>query len=370
MRKQNLQGNAGELASIYDQKKNKFLALGLYDPDSPIRIKLLQFQNPAKIDEVWFQSKIEAAYKIRQPLLETKTDSFRFIHGENDGLPGLIVDLYAGVLVVKLYSRIWLPYLKMVVPILMKQSKAQTLVLRLSRSLQRISAQLHGLHDGQVLSGELPEESVIFREYGLRFSANVIKGHKTGFFLDHRDNRRKIGTLSKGKSVLDIFAYAGGFSVHALGGGAREVVSLDISPHALEMAKQNVALNFKKANHTIMAIDAFEGMEQLQKQRKTFDIVIVDPPSFAKRDSERQKAMNTYARLCHLAIGLVAKNGILLMASCSSRIKADEYFELVEKEVSNSGRKYQELEKTLHDIDHPIGFPEGAYLKSVYYRLG
>lgn len=370
IRKLSKEGQPGDLAIIYDQKKNKFLALGLYDPDSPIRIKLLQFEKPVQINEDWFRERVKNAFEKRKPLLVTDTNSYRLIHGENDGLPGLIADVYAGVLVVKLYSRIWLPYLKILLPILTEVSESGTLVLRLSRSLQQMSGQLFGLQDGQVLQGELPEESVIFKEYGLKFSANVIKGHKTGFFLDHRQNRHKVSQMAKGKNVLDIFAYAGGFSVHAIAGGAREVISLDISSHALEMAKQNVALNFEKADHKTMAIDAFEGMEQLQKQRKAFDIVIVDPPSFAKRDSERQKALNTYTRLCRLAIGLVAKNGVLLMASCSSRVKADEYFELVEKEIQNTGRKYQELEKTLHDIDHPIGFPEGAYLKSVYYRLG
>jgi 23S rRNA (cytosine1962-C5)-methyltransferase len=369
IRKQSAEGNSGDLTIIYDQKKNKFLALGLYDPDSPIRIKILQFHMPAQINEEWFRERINQAFDIRKSLLETDTDSYRFIHGENDGLPGLIADVYAGVLVVKLYSRIWLPYLKIILPVLMEVSQSKTMVLRLSRNLQQAIPQLHGLKDGLVLYGDLPEESVIFKEYGLKFSANVIKGHKTGFFLDHRNNRHMVGKLSKGKSVLDIFAYAGGFSVHALAGGAREVISLDISPHALKMAQKNVALNFDKANHKIMAIDAFEGMEQLNQQRKTFDIVIVDPPSFAKRDSERQKAMSTYARLCQLAIKLVAGNGILLMASCSSRIKADEYFELVQRQLEGSGRRFTEIEKTFHDIDHPIGFPEGAYLKSVYYRL-
>jgi 23S rRNA (cytosine1962-C5)-methyltransferase len=370
IRKQSVEGNSGDLAIIYEQKKNKFLAVGLYDPDSPIRIKLLHFNTPAQINAEWFETKIQAAFDLRKPLLETDTNSYRLIHGENDGLPGLIADVYADVLVVKLYSQVWLPYLKVVLPVLVKVIQSKVLVLRLSRNLQQGSQQLHGLKDGQVLMGTLTNESIIFKEYGLQFSANVIKGHKTGFFLDHRNNRKKIGEMANGKSVLDIFAYAGGFSVHALGGGATEVVSLDISAQALAMAQDNVALNFKKANHQIMTVDAFEGMEQLQKKGKTFDIVIVDPPSFAKSASERQRALSTYARLCQLAIPLVSSNGILLMASCSSRIKADEYFELVQRQIQDSGRKFQELEQTFHDIDHPVGFPEGAYLKSVYYRLG
>jgi 23S rRNA (cytosine1962-C5)-methyltransferase len=369
IRKQSVEGNPGDLAIIYDQKKNKFLAVGLYDPHSPIRIKLLHFNTPAQINVDWFEATIKKAFELRKPLLETATDSYRLIHGENDNLPGLIADVYAGVLVVKLYSQIWLPYLKMVLPKLIEISNCKTLVLRLSRSLQNEPDKLHGLKEGQVLLGELPEEEVIFKEYGLKFSANVIKGHKTGFFLDHRNNRKKVGEMAKGKSVLDIFSYAGGFSVHALGGGAKKVISLDISAQALAMAQKNVALNFENANHDIMAVDAFEGMETLRQEGEIFDIVIVDPPSFAKRDSERQKAMSTYARLCKLAIYLVAPNGILLMASCSSRIKADVYFELVQRQLMESSRKFKYLEQTFHDVDHPVGFPEGAYLKSVYYRL-
>ena len=369
IRKQSIKGNPGDLAIIYDQKKNKFLAAGLFDPFSPIRIKVLHFHTSAQIDADWLEARIKTAHTLRLPLLETETDSYRLIHGENDGLPGLIADVYAGVLVVKLYSQIWLPYLKIVLPKLVEVSQSKVLVLRLSRAMQQAGDSIYGLKDGQVLMGTLSDQSVIFREHGLKFSANVIQGHKTGFFLDHRNNRKKIGQISEGKSVLDIFAYAGGFSVHALGGGAREVIGLDISAQALSMAQDNVALNFKKVNHQIMAVDAFEGMQQLHSQGKTFDIVIVDPPSFAKRDSERLRALNTYSRLCQLAIHLVAPNGVLLMASCSSRIKADEYFDLVLREIQNSGRGFEELEKTYHDIDHPVGFPEGAYLKSVYYRL-
>lgn len=364
--KQSKEGKAGDLAIIYDQKNNKLLAIGLYDPDSLIRIKILQFKQSAEINQAWFQAKIQTAYDRRKSLLTTKTNSYRLIYGENDGLPALIADVYDKVLVIKLYARIWLPYLEELLPLLLTISTCETAVLRLSRNVQK---QLSELEDGQVLHGNLAKEDIIFLEHGLRFSANVAKGHKTGYFLDHRHNRRQIGTLSKDKSVLDIFAYAGGFSVHALAGGSKRVVSLDISKQALAMARQNVTLNNLAAKHETMAIDAFEGMQQLAKKREKFDIIIVDPPAFAKREKEVEKALYSYVRLVKLAIPLVQKNGILLMCSCSSRVKSEAFFELVVGALQKSKRPFRELERTFHDVDHPIGFPEGAYLKSIYVRL-
>lgn len=364
------EGKAGDLAIIFDQKKNKFLALGLYDPHSPIRVKILASGKSATLNEAWFEEKITTAYDKRKPLLATDTNSYRLIYGENDGLPGFIADVYDNVLVVKLYSAIWLPYLSMIFPFLLKVSNCDTLVLRLSRLLQNLPKEMHGLEEGQVLQGTLENEEVIFREHGLRFTANVIHGHKTGYFLDHRHNRKRVGELSKDKTVLDIFAYAGGFSVHALAGGAKEVTSLDISAQALGMAEKNVALNELKANHRTMAVDAFIGLAELAEEGKKFDLIVLDPPSFAKRESERARAMESYSRLIKAALPILSKGGILLSCSCSSRVKAEEFFAINERVLTQSGKPFEELDRTFHDVDHPIGFVEGAYLKSVYYRVG
>ena len=228
---------------------------------------------------------------------------------------------------------------------------------------------LHGLADGQVIKGHLSSEEVHFKEHGLTFIANVIHGHKTGFFLDHRKNRKRIGAYAKDKNVLDVFAYAGGFSAHALAGGAKHVLSLDISAQALETAKRNVALNISNAQHEVLKADAFAAMEQMVLEQKNFDIIIVDPPSFAKKGEEVEKALINYARLASLAIRLVAPNGILLMASCSSRVTKEAFFKTIEREFSQSGRSFQLLEQDEHDIDHPVSFPEGAYLKCGYYLI-
>ncbi|WP_298540264.1 class I SAM-dependent rRNA methyltransferase [uncultured Aquimarina sp.] len=366
--KQNVKGNAGDLAIIYDHKKNTILAIGLYDPYSPIRIKLIQFKKAAQINNDWFSNCIQEAYALRKPLLETDTNSYRLIFGENDQMPGFIADVYNNVLVIKLYSHIWFPYLNWIVPNLIKQSDSKTVVVRLSRSLQTVG-ETYNLEDGKIIYGHLENEVVIFREHGVLFSANVIKGHKTGYFLDHRHNRKRVGDLSKEKTVLDVFSYAGGFSIHALTGGAKEVISLDISKHALEMAKDNASLNEHSGNHNIMVADAFEGLQSLIHQKKKFDIVVIDPPSFAKRESEIKKAKNSYARLAKLGAQLVKNQGILVLASCSSRVIAEDFFKICEENISNTGRRYELLDKTYHDIDHPITFPEGAYLKCGYYQL-
>ena len=364
--KQNKEGKAGDIAILFDQRKDKVFAVGLYDPDSPIRIKMIS-DVPATPDAAFFKEKIRIAFSKRTKLLKTDTDSYRFIFGENDGFPGLIVDIYKDVLVVKFYTGIWFPYLEMILPELVKVSKTQTVVVRLSRNLQKSTA--HAFKDGQVIHGELSSEVVYFREHGIRFSANVIHGHKTGYFLDHRHNRKRVGELSKGKKVLDVFSYAGGFSVHALAGGANEVLSLDISAQALEVALQNGKLNPSKGKHTTMAIDAFVGLQQLIEDRMKFDIVVIDPPSFAKSAREIESAKHSYHRLAVLGAQLVGKNGTLVLASCSSRITAQQFFDISEQGITKSKRSFKLIEKTFHDSDHPIGFPEGAYLKCGYYRL-
>lgn len=368
--KKNKDGNSGDLAIIFDQKNNRFLAVGLYDPDSPIRIRVLQHGKSANINEQWFMDKIASAHELRESLLATETNSYRLINGENDGFSGLIVDVYTEVAVVKMYSAVWLPYLKWILPAIVEVASVQTLVMRLSRNLMsHPTIMQYGLNDGKVMYGQLDNEEVIFKEHGVLFKANVIKGHKTGFFLDHRFNRKRVGELASGKKVLDVFSYAGGFSVHALKGRAEAVWSLDISVQALEVAQKNAALNHKENKMHIIAADAFVAMEKLKKEGKKFELVIVDPPSFAKKQDERNTALKQYERLVRMAIPLVAKGGILLMASCSSRILSDEYFDLVLSTVTKSGRSFREMERHLHDIDHPVTFPEGAYLKSIYLQM-
>lgn len=373
--KQGKDVRAGDIAIIFSKNKNKLIAVGLMDPNSPIRIKVVSFQ-AATLNQSWFTASIQAAFDKRRALLKDNT-SFRLIFGENDLMPSLIVDIYEQVAVVKYYALIWLPYHAFIIQGILDLNTSlceynrpiQAIVLRLSRQVDRALESYSDIYDGKVVYGTLDNPVVRFREYGVDFSAHVIRGHKTGYFLDHRQNRRQIGLMSKDKTVLDVFSYAGGFSVHALVGGATSVTSVDISQQALDLAKENAALNGTFSNHICLQGDAFAIMKDLIQQAKRYDIVVVDPPSFAKQAKEIDTAINSYKRLCRLAVQLTAKNGLILLASCSSRIQMDVFRELNESCLKRQSRRYQIVDETLHDIDHPVNFPEGLYLKSLYVRL-
>ena len=366
--KSNKEGEAGDIAVIFSHNTNKPIGVGLYDPHSPIRIKMLHFGSGAKIDKDFFSEKIQQAYEFRKDLLKTNTNSYRLIFGENDGFPSFIADVYADVLVVKLYSAIWLPFFGAILTELIKVSKCESAVLRFSRKVRKYTDSFQ-LKDGTIIYGELKDENVHFIEHGVHFSANVIKGHKTGFFLDHRLNRKRVGEMAKDKRVLDVFAYAGGFSVHALVGGAKKVTSLDISKQALELAKANAELNEYNGLHSVIAGDAFEELRNLQTKEEKFDLIVIDPPSFAKRASEEFIALKKYKELATLGASLTAKKGILILASCSSRVNAESFFDINAQALDATSRKWSLIEKTFHDVDHHISFPEGAYLKCGYYQL-
>jgi 23S rRNA (cytosine1962-C5)-methyltransferase len=236
----------------------------------------------------------------------------------------------------------------------------------LNRKLQQADFEFK---DGHVIYGGLANEVVQFVEHGVNFSANVIKGHKTGYFLDHRANRKQVGELAKGKTVLDVFSYAGGFSVHALAKGAKEVTSLDISKQALDAAQENAQLNSHQGEHIIIVGDAFDEMRRLIATQQRYDIVVIDPPSFAKSKKEIDVARKKYQQLAQLGEKLTKKGGMLVLASCSSRILAQDFFKINETVLKGQERIFKNFLKTRHDIDHPIAFPEGAYLKCAYYQF-
>lgn len=367
--KQNKEPKTGDLAILFDSQKNQFLAIGLYDLESPIRIKIIQANQPTKINQELIQNRLETALRIRKPLLKQDVTGYRLINGENDGFPTLVADVYGDVVVVKLYSLIWMHYFDVIIDEINTQLSPQSIVLRCSRNIEEPLKERFDLEDGEILRGSLDYPEVVFKEYGVLFQANVLEGHKTGYFLDHRENRHQVGQLAKGKTVLDVFSYAGGFSVHALANGASSVTSVDVSKQALELALQNGKLNKSKGKHQTIAGDAFEVLSDLGKRNMVYDIVVVDPPSFAKQKNEIEGALYSYKRLVELACQLVKSGGVFVMASCSSRVKSDAFFEAVEQQLKKSGARYQTIQKTEHAIDHPTTFEEGKYLKCGFYSL-
>jgi 23S rRNA (cytosine1962-C5)-methyltransferase len=370
IRRQSHAGQPGDLAVIFDRKR-RFLAVGLYDPRSTIRVRVLQHRQAATIDRGWFRDKLAAAAHLRAPLLKTATDGYRLVHGENDGLPGLVLDRYAQTAVLKLYTAAWIPHLEDVCAALENVSPARSLVLRLGRALSEQPQELYGLRDGLVLRGPGLDGPVLFQENGLRFESDPLRGQKTGFFLDQRDNRARVEKLAGGKSVLNVFSYTGGFSVYAARGGARGVVSLDASAPALQAAGRNLAHNqhlplVAAAAHETLEADAFEALARMGKSGRRFDLVIADPPAFAQKRAQAAQALAAYARLTRLCLGVLQPGGVLVQASCSSQVEAETFFETVHRAAAQAGRPLCERERSAHALDHPITFKEGAYLKCLF----
>jgi 23S rRNA (cytosine1962-C5)-methyltransferase len=280
--------------------------------------------------------------------------------------------------VLKLYTMAWLPHLPGITNLIRETSQPERLILRLSRNIQPAARTMAQLEDGMehlASSWRHPIDlnPVIFRETGIAFEAEVVRGQKTGFFLDQRENRRRVETFAHGKEVLNAFSFSGGFSLYAARGGARSVTDLDLSAHALASARRNFALNRTDASiaacrHETIQADAFEWLQR--NDRRTFDLVILDPPSLARRESERDGALGAYEKLAAAGIRHLRHDGVLVAASCSAHVPAREFFDAVRAAARHSGRPFVDLATTLHPEDHPATFPEAHYLKCIYLRAG
>jgi 23S rRNA (cytosine1962-C5)-methyltransferase len=365
----NPDATSGDLAVVFDADR-RFAAIGLWDPSSPIRLRILHHGKPVTIDAAWFTARIAAAVERRATLVtDATTTGYRVVHGENDGLPGLVVDRYDNVLVVKLDTGAWVPHLAALVPALRAVVPARSVIVRFAR--QVVAASRHGLVDGQTVLGDEVREPVGFRELGLNFEADVVRGQKTGWFLDQRDNRARAAAHARGADVLDVFSNAGGFSVHAAAAGARSVTLVDSSVHALAAARRHLELNGADPNVAACRVDTIEGdafdvLDQLRRDRRRFGLVIVDPPSFAHDAAAVPAALEAYARLTTAAVGLLTRSGVLVQASCTSRIDDVALARAMHRGAAIAGFDLDEIERTGHGVDHPIGFPEGSYLCAVF----
>ncbi len=389
---QNRAGETGELAVIYD-RRDRFLAIGLYDADSPLRVRVLHAGKPQTLDVAWWRMRFQTALDRRAGLFDAQTTGYRWINGESDGWPGLVLDRYADALVLKIYTAAWLPRLNEVAALVRDVLQPQRLVLRSSRNIQlTASSSRFGWRNGQDLAapdpaappapavdaprdlrGTLtPPSTVQFLESGLRFEADIVNGQKTGFFLDQRENRRIVESLATRRAVLNAFSFSGGFSVYAARGGATSVTDLDISPYALDGARRNFALNrplpaVAGCRHLQVQANGFEWLAQAPPQ--AFDLIVLDPPSLAKREAERERAIHAYRQVNGDAIRRLAPGGILLSASCSAHVSAAEFTGAVRAAARESGRAFAELRTTGHPPDHPATFAEAQVLKAIYLRF-
>jgi 23S rRNA (cytosine1962-C5)-methyltransferase len=363
-------GRTGDLAVVYDAK-NRFLAAGLFDADSPIRLRALVVGRPQTIDASWWAGRLKQATERRREWFDDQTTGYRWIHGENDRWPGLVLDRYDTTLVLKLYTAAWLPRLGEVAALFIEQLRPDRLVLRLSRNIQEIAGQRFSRTDAELLHGAPPQGPAIFLESGLRFEADVLRGQKTGFFLDQRENRRRVEGLARGRRVLNAFSFSGGFSLYAARGGASSVTDVDLSAHALAGAERNFALNRADAAvascaHETIQADVFEWLAGQADRR--FDLIILDPPSLAKRQAEQTGAIRAYERLVRLGLARLAPGGVLVACSCSAHVSEEQFFGAARLAVARSGRPVRELSTTGHPPDHPAAFKEARYLKSIFLQ--
>ncbi len=333
------------------------VAFGLYDDEGAIGVRLFSWEAPP--DDAWWKAAVARSVRARDPLAAAGHTAYRLIHGEGDGLPALIADRYGRFAVIQPHAASLEPHLPLVARTLLREARLKGVVVRRAGGLE-------------VLAGEAPppEETVI--ENGLRFLANVREGQKTGLFLDHREHRATVRELAREARVLNLFAYAGGFSVHALDGGAREVWSVDVAEAALRDAERNVALNDLPASrHRIAQEDVFAALPRWAEAHERFELVILDPPSLARRKSQRSRAEAAYRRLNAGAARLVAPGGMLATASCTAQVSPKAFEGAVRAGLREAGRHGTVVHRGGQPADHPVpaAFPEGRYLKFVVFRL-
>ena len=347
------------------------LALGwaAFSPASSIRARMWNLNPDETVDRDYFESRIRQAIERRLALVtSSETDALRLVHAESDGLPGLVVDRYADVLVVQILTTGAEFWREVLTDALVKLTGVQTVVERSDVDVR----QLEGLAPRSgVLRGQAPGKIEI-RENGLRFQVDVLNGQKTGFYLDQRRNRQQVGELAAEREVLNCFCYTGGFSIYALAQGARQIVSVDSSAEALEMGRQHVVLNSLPTEQAEWVEgDVFKVLRTLRDQGRSFDMVILDPPKFAPTAAQAERAARGYKDINLLGFKLLRPGGILATFSCSGGISAELFQKIVAGAALDAGADARIVQTLTQGADHPVAlaFPEGAYLKGLILQV-
>jgi 23S rRNA (cytosine1962-C5)-methyltransferase len=342
-----------------------FLARAAYSPISQIRARVWTFDDEP-VDAEFFRRKIHAALDMRRKLkVESRTNAIRLIHAESDGLPGLIVDRYGDVLVLQSLTTGTEFWKETIADILLEETGLTAIYERSDADVRELEGLLPKVG---LLRGSILPDPLTLTEHGLKFHVNLAEGHKTGFYLDQRTNRPKVRELAQDRDVLDCFCYTGGFTVNALAGGAKSVVSVDSSADALKLCRENVVLNDLPATrHTSLEGDVFQLLRKFRDEGRSFDMVILDPPKFAPTSAQVEKAARAYKDINLLAFKLLRAGGILVTFSCSGGVDAALFQKIVAGAALDAGVEAQIVEHLSQGADHPVAlnFPEGAYLKGL-----
>lgn len=353
----------GEIVDVYTSD-NSFIAIGHYQVGS-IAVRILSFEQ-GEIDEKFWVTRISEAYSLRKGigLISSENNSYRLVHGEGDNLPGLIVDIYAQTAVIQAHSAgMHLARLSVSEAIKTVLGESVRNIYYKSDSTLPYKANLDA-ENSYLYGGENVEDIAL--ENGLKFHADWLKGQKTGFFIDQRDNRSLLEKYAKNRSVLNMFCYTGGFSFYAMRGGAESVCSVDSSAKAIMLTEQNISLNYPNdKRHQAYAEDAFKFLGKINKGE--YDLIILDPPAFAKHRSAIKNALQGYKRLNAIAFDKIAEGGIVFTFSCSQAISKEAFRLAVFSAAAQSGRKVKILHQLTQPADHPINIyhPEGEYLKGL-----
>ena len=351
---------AGETVKLYTHDK-QFIGTGFYNPHSLISFRLLSRAGEVP-DADFFRTKILNALDLRAKLYpELDTNAFRLVHGESDGLPGLVIDRFNTAIVLQAFSAGMDRHLPLICDVLTDHFKPLSIVVR-NESVLR---ELEGLPlYKKIVHGSEKEAAQIIHDTGLRYTINLFEGHKTGFFLDQRDNRRLIRKLAGKAETLDVFTSDGGFGLNALYGGAASATLVDISHDALKRAEENAQLN-RLSNYALIKGDAFEVMNRLIAEKKLYDLVILDPPSFTKSRKNLPSALHAYKKLNKLGLQLVKDSGFLATSSCSHHVSENDFLGTIHHASLATNKHLRLVFRSSQPADHPIllSMPETHYLK-------
>jgi len=346
-----------------------FLAQGYLNRRSQIVVRLLTWSPEERIDEGFWRQRLEVAIRGRASLLAAERGACRLVHAESDGLPGLVVDRYGAFLAVQFLTLGVDRRRHLLVEALADLLRPQGIYERDDEAVREKEGL--PLQTG-VLWGEAPPELVEVEEGGLRFLVDLREGHKTGFYLDQRENRQKVLRYAAGREVLNAFAYTGGFGLYALQGGAAHVVNVDASERALDLARRNFALNgWGEPQAEFVVGDVFQVLRRYREEGRRFDLIVLDPPKFAHSAADVPAATRGYKDVNLLAFQLLREGGVLFTFSCSGAISADLFQKVVFSASLDAGREAQVLERLTQASDHPVllSFPEGEYLKGLVCRV-
>ncbi len=345
------------------------LASAAFSPQSQIAARVWSFSPEEVIDASFFHRRLQRSLALRSSLLASRSAALRLVNAESDGLPGLVVDRYGDYLVCQFLSAGAEFWKKEIVAALMELTAIRNVY---ERSDVDVRAKEGLPQTSGVLAGEPPPESVVIEEYECRFAVDIQRGHKTGFYLDQRENRRLLSEYAEGREVLNCFAYTGGFAVWALRGGALRVTNVDTSASALEVARHNIELNgLEGARVDNETGDVFHVLRQYRDARRQFDLIVLDPPKFAEARSQVEGATRGYKDINLLAFKLLRPGGVLFTFSCSGLILPDLFQKIVAGAALDSGRAARILRRLTQAPDHlvALNFPEGEYLKGLVCQV-